>query len=621
MASGADETATFAVELDSKGTQGPAEAAARSLTDLQSKIEGDIAALANMNKALRNLKGGGDVAKAQLDALKDRITAQKATIASTQSQYIKLGGTFEKLKPQGDKAGTGIAGLLAKMKDSKGPLGEYATKFGALSDAVGGGVAAAGTLAVAAAVVALTVAIIAGVAALTSYGIATANAHRAELLQLDGLTKVRNYYGLAAGSATEMQKALDSVSAGSAASREDLLGYEKQLYQTGLRGNNLTEALEGVAITLSAQGSGRADIFAATVAGAARSGVAVKQFTDDAKARLGGLAAAQMLDLNVQTKKLHENFAALFFGLKIDPVLEGLKGVTDLFSQNTETGKALKTLVETLFQPLVDEVGNSGPLVKRFFQGMVLAALDVAIAVQKLRLWFRATFGDSTILKGFDATTTALAAGKIALFAVLAAVTLVGIALGVAAVEAAIFLAPWIALAAAAFAFGYAIGYVINYVKDIHWGQAASDLVDGFVGGISRGVQRVVAAVKSMGRAALEALRHVLDSHSPSKAASKLGITLPQGQAEGIDEGRHLVRAAARRSGQDSLDSMSIGSSLDGGNTSPAAPAGRGPVQITLAPVFNFNGEPTEHKKSVRDEFMQLLTGVAASIGASLDPA
>src|SRR6266568_5880004 len=119
-----------------------------------------------------------------------------------------------------------------------------------------------------------------------------------------------------------------------------------------LRGEQLSQALQGVAIKASVQGDAAAGAFAQWAAGANVSGRAVKGLTDDVKARLGGIAGRQMELLTVQAEKQHESFLALFSGLKVDKFEKAHLSVTKLLSQSTNSGKALKTIVTLALQPL-----------------------------------------------------------------------------------------------------------------------------------------------------------------------------------------------------------------------------------------------------------------------------
>jgi len=99
----ADVTATFAMELQDQ-TSDPAMSAADALEKLKGKIADDVAALKAMNQAMRNLKGGTTTNVAAFRELRDQIAAQKASIASAQSAFIQLGGSFREMKEEASGA-------------------------------------------------------------------------------------------------------------------------------------------------------------------------------------------------------------------------------------------------------------------------------------------------------------------------------------------------------------------------------------------------------------------------------------------------------------------------------------------------------------------------------------
>lgn len=613
-----DDKATFVVDLQATG-KSPVVEMSSALKDLRAKLQEDTAALGEMQKALRNLKGGGAVAQAQFEQLSARIKAQKATIAQTQSKYLELGGSFKNLKSSGSQASGALGTFAERAKASGGPLGTFSNRLGGVVELLGGGFTAAAA-AGAVALLALVAAVVAATVALGAYGLAQANAHRNELLTLEGLTKVRNYYGLAAGSASEMQAAITKVAASSALGRDRIAGLEQGLYRMGLRGQNLTDALEGVAIATSAAGEGQGQLYAGQIALAARSGVAVKGLTNEIKNRFGGVARAQLLDLNVQTAKLHESFAALFQDLHIEGVLEALHSVTELFSQNTNSGKALKLLVETLFQPLFGQIGEAGPLARNFFQGIIIATLRTAIAIQQTRLWFRRTFGAPDILKGVNATKEALLIGQAVLYGFGAALAIVAAAIALVVAGLAAMLSP-IQTAKALF------GGLGDYLAGLNWRQLGSNLVDGFINGINAGISRVVSTVKNLGNAALEALRHSLDSHSPSRLTFGIGnIGVAGGLALGQQAGIPRVRASAGGLGRAALGGL--GSELDRGSArargdsafGSAAPRRAAGPRVHIENLNCHGGEPRERAQSTKDALLETLSQIGASIGAAIDP-
>jgi hypothetical protein len=352
-----DVTASFNLNVESNAKQ-IADEGAEGLANFQEKMAGSVEELRNLNTAFRNLKGGAGVSAKALDEMKQRIGAQKAAISAQQAAYLKAGGTFKEL---GERNRARAASELAQQKakaaadkkakddaTAKAKLTKNEIALGTMLGEVYMGLARR-TLAVASATARATV-------SLLSFGVAVADARRSELLQLEGMTKIRyGLYGMGAGyrlaadKASFLQSQIDEVSSNSAVGRDVVAGYAAQLYKTGLRAGNLQAALEGMATTAATQGEEQAQRFAGMAAGARMAGYSVKKLADDVKARLGGIAEAQMLSLTAQTMKLRESFAMLFSGLKIDKLLRGLKSITSIFQQNTIEGMALKQLLSNCF--------------------------------------------------------------------------------------------------------------------------------------------------------------------------------------------------------------------------------------------------------------------------------
>jgi hypothetical protein len=619
----ADETATFAVNLED-GTSGPAEAAAVALGNLQKKIVADTTALGQMQKALRNLKGATTPNVSQIAELSKRIEAQKQAIAGAQSSYLQLGGNFEASKKKARSFVERLGELGQTAKGLPGPVGGVVGQLQSLSGIVSRGALVGGLVAVAAVLVAVAVAAVAATAALLKFGISSANARRNEALHLESLTKMRNVFGLAAGNAKEMQASIDRVSGTTALGRDKLGEYTAELYKMGLRGKNLDSALEGMAIKGAVVGDEGAKAFGQWAAGAARAGKSVQRLTDDVKARFGGIAAAQLLDLDVQTKKLHESFAALFADLGIDKLLEGINSITALFSQSTRSGQALKAIMETVFQPLVDAITYVAPIAKRFFQGIIVGALLVSIAVLKLRRYFRETFGGGELISQAALMKTALLAGvaAVGLFAaamLLAFGAIVAVlvfaapflwaavaAVGALAVQGLILAAPFI-LAAVAVGALIAAGYQLYQLwKEIDWTSLGTAIVDGIVNGIKASAKWLTDTVNELGTGALDALKSTLGIASPSKAFAQLGIAIPQGVAAGIDAGKGDTQSA-----------------VDGLVGVPGAPRGQasGSVTIDVGGITINAGagdQASDIAADVERELVPVFERIAIQLGAML---
>jgi hypothetical protein len=604
-------TSTFSVDLKD-GTSGPAMSAANALKQLRGQLDEDTKALAAMQRAMKNLQGGTSVNVQQFRALKAQIDAKKQSIAQAQSSILSLGGSLDKASSKGGKMTSLLEQLTKQAQGMPGPMGGVVGRLESLRGLVAGGAIALGLIAIVAALAALTVAALATAAALLKYGVAQADARRSELLRLEGLTKLRFLYQATAGNAGEMQKALDQVAAGSAVGRGQLAKYNEQLYRMGLRGQNLTHALEGVAIKLQVQGEAAASSFAGWAAGAARTGHSVKKLADDVKARLGGIAAKQMLSLDVQTQKLSESFSALFYDLKIEGFLKALQMVTQLFSQNTATGRALKVLVETIFQPMVNAMETAGPIAKRFFQGLVIGALAITIGILTVRNWFKRTFGDSEILKGIDATRLALWAG-------VAVVSLLAGGVAALAIAFVVLASPILAVVAGIYSLYRAGQGLVQLWEGIDWSGLGTSIVQGIVGGLKSGAKWVTDAVSNLGTSAWKTFRAKLGIASPSKAFAKLGLALPQGVQVGIERGRPDVERSVGRM----VDMPDAASAAPSSSPSPAA--ARAPssqsTQLTFSGdihVHTQSDKPREMAADFRRELEQVLEGVLLSLGGRI---
>lgn len=567
MASEADTaSATFRIALED-ATSGPAAASAAGLQALRDKIDGDIGALRGLQQALRNLKGGGVAADSTIAGLKDRIAGQKATIAGAQAGYLKLGGALDGIRKKGPAGDGGLGGLAKAMREidvaQKSQAAAKRTKAIAEASQLAGGrvaslggslsklgsIMSAGTavsIALGAAILAVAAATLLATKHLIEYGIATANARRNELLRLEGLAKIRNYWSgfsattaNAAKTAGFLQSQIDAVSGSVAIGRDQVAGYAEQLWKMGLRGGNLQAALQGVATTAAVQGEAQAQAFASWAAGANLTGQSVKRLAADVKARLGGIAAAQLLSLDVQTRKLHESFGMLFSGLRIEKLLEGVSKITELFSQTSATGRALKAIVEALFQPLIDGATTGTPIVKRFFQGMVIAALYTTIGILRLRNWLRSAFGKET-WKGLDT-------GRVALVAGASAAMVLAFALGIAAIAALVLVAPLVIA-------GLAIAQLISWGAALYdwwaakdWSTLGKSILEGVVNGIRSGMSKAWDAVKSLAQGLEDKFCSVLGIHSPSRRFQTHAVGIGLGAAAGINASRgHAERAAMR---------------------------------------------------------------------------
>jgi hypothetical protein len=636
----ADNEITFAMDLEGSLKES-ADADADALERLKGGIQESTEQLRAMQRAYSVLSKSSTANAATVKALKDRITASKAALTSQTEALVKMKGAFEKAPKPILQTEAGVKQLLQAAGQTRGPLGEMVRQLSATKKILGAGVIAAGLIAIAAGMAALTAAAAGAVAALAAYAVTQADARRSDLLRLEGLSKWRNYWlemvtgqRRAADSAAFLQSNIDRVAASSPLARDRIAEMTGELYKAGLRGGRLQQALEGLAVTEAAQGKEAGDIFKARVMGAYLYGTSIKKLSEDAKARLGGVVKAQMLSLGVQQQKLRESINHLFDGIKIERLLEGLHSLTEMFSASTEHGRALKTILEVTLQPLINAAARGGPLMKRFFQGIIIAALLLAITVLKVRNVLRDTFGGSDILKGLDLQRGALYAG-IAVFGAFATVV------GVTAAGLAVFAGLAAAAAYSVYQLARPFIYVIEqgsklaaWVLATDWHVLGTTITQGIAAGITAGAGAVWDAMKNMGTGAIKAFKDKLGIKSPSKVAMAATLEVPRGSVKALDAGRPMVKRAAEQLGAATEAGLRAGaerSSGGGGIPAPqlaaAAPAPRGaaaPQRSTTTQTFNFGDvivpggsgqSPDQLKAMLREVLAEMLEGAAIQRG------
>lgn len=631
-------------ELDVKTTGADdVEKAADALEKLGDAIDADAKQIAAMQKALRNLKGDAQGNAGAIDQLKTRIDAQKKSVAQSTAAYLQMGGAFKKrpkppapppspieqaveapkaVKP--DVPVTPVAvnrvkafrdqlknmlGDVSKLPGPVGQLGGMVTRLGGslTSVAMLGAAAAAALVAVAGAVAALT-------AKLVSYGITVADTLRSERLQLEGLSKMRFLFQRTADSADHMLATIDKVAASTPIARGKLVEMTTQLEKMGLRGNNLTAALEGMAIKLSTQGSEAANNFAGWAAGANMTGRSVQKLADNVKARLGGIAQKQMESLTVQTLKQQEAMQSLFGALKIDAFLKARKVLVDMFSQSTESGRALKGMLTRIVQPLIDGVTAALPIVKKFFVGIILASLDLGIAFLRVRKWWRQTFGKPSGDSSIDWLRVALTTGKAVVIAFAVALGIVGGAFYIGFIRPVSFVVNHLARMVTMWS------RVTDALRTGDWKGAGKAMIDGLLGSLKAGAKLILSFMYDLGALAVGALKKAIGASSPAKAFIAVGKTIPEGVGVGV---REETPAA-----QDAVDSMikipppaategaARGAASGVATRGAAQPAGNtisiGDININAGGTSN----PRELAAQFRIELERVLESVAIQMGA-----
>lgn len=601
---GGTPTATFALDLKDE-TAGAAKAAAAALLNLKSVIDDDVKSLREMQKAMKRLTSGTTTNVAAFRSLNKRITEQKSKISKSQASFVEMGGTFTKTGKKSRSLSEllkGLGGDAAKSGVSMGAMGGVATRLGAaLANPVGVAIA------LGAALLAISVAAVAATVALLRFGVAAAGAARSEALQIEGLNTLRQQFGRTTASVEAMQAAIDRASDSTNIGRGTLQRYARQLSRAGLRGDALTEAVEAMGLAAQVQGDRGANRFRALAINARLTGGSVRDLARDYRDRLGPIARRQMLGMDNQMARLRRSINALFRGLRIEAFLESVSEITSQFSQSTVAGRALRGIIERLLQPLIDSITVVGPLVAGFFQGMIIAALGMEIAILELQIVFRRTFGRTEFTTNLNLLNVAIVAGAI-FFGLL---VIAALALGAAFVAVGIIVAGWIAVfttlpalvIAALVGIGLAISEAFDFFTETDFTAMATDMINGLIAGLRSGAARLVQQVRILAVGVSSAFRAVLGIASPSRVFAQFGLNISQGVAQGIDAGAPAVDDAAN-----TLVEAPIGGGLGG-----AASFTFGDININTGE----STDPRELAMAVRDELASILRGVSIEMGTT----
>lgn len=642
-----DAKASFAIELQDDVSSG-ALSAAEALVKLQDQLAADTKALGDMQKAMRNLKSAttADV-KAPMEALNKRLEETKNRIATSQGAFVALGGKF-------GATGKSASGFRAKMLELEkaaqsmpGPLGGVITKLSSYTSKMTA--AQLSTIALGAAFIGTAAAAAVLTKSLFDEALAAGDATRNELLHFEALTKMRNMLGIAPGKAADMQNAVDKVSASVSIGRDKVAGYAEQLYRSGLRGANLETALEGASVKASALGDAAGSSFAGFAASVALGGGSVKRLADDVKNRFGGIVQRQMSSLEVQQRKQKENWASLFRGVNVEPVLNALKGLRDILNVNTAAGQALKGIFGSMLKPIMSAAESGIVFIRRFFKQMLIGALEMKIAYQEVRNWWAKTFGKASVTQT-SSLLDKIELGRIAVYVLAAAFAYLATTVTVSAISAiasfgttllmtvvpaiwagvtaaasfavSILAVTWpfllAAVAVAAFVAGIAALY--DLWNEIDWTDLGRNLWKGIVEGLNAGWEAVKSVFSDLASEAANAFATALGIASPSKVFAELGYELPAGVAKGIQQGA----PEAQRAAANIVQAPGLGTTTQRGPSNEVA-AGAGArasttnartVTIGELHVHAQTSDPKGMAVAFRRELESVLEGLSLEVGA-----
>ena len=592
-------------EASYRATETAADKAAKALEKINVAMESASGTkLANLQVRQAEAAKAADAAKeslvaeaAALDKLKaasSAAAAEESKLKKTQDEAKKAAQAAEEVaeKAAGTGSSKAIASGLGKLG---GPLGEVGKKlFGAkaavekLGKALGDGgpyaIAAVAAVAVVAAVAAISAAAIVGVAKITEWAVSLADAARSNSLLSQGIAK-----SVAGG--IELDKTIGKLEDSVPATRDELTQMASELAKTGLKGDELSKALETAAIKA-------------------------------AKAKFGPDWQKQLISLDSSTARLKRGFSSLFSGLKIEGLLEALSSLVNLFSKNDAAGRAIKVVFESLFQPLVDGLTAWIPKARAAFLQFEILVLKALIAIKP--------FGSKILLvaEAIGVLAALIIGGLVFVVGVLVvnlAVLAVGFALIVGAVVAVgygifklgqffadLSLTIGTALVAAWNFVVDTFNGIVDFLSGLSLTQIGTDMINGLVTGITNAGAAVLKAVTGVVGGAIDAAKKTLGIASPSKVFAEIGMNTGEGMAGGVDKSADKVQSSL-----ESLASPQTALEATGGAAKPGAPAsndqggGKG-VQA----VFNFYG--VAGAEDAQDLFTKALEGFAVQIGAEV---
>lgn len=534
-----------------------ASAMAKAFDNEASKLDG-----------LRQSAGGAAQNVAKLKAEQAKLAeAEKKSAAETKA----AADASAKQAAAANLAATGTGKLneaaegFGKLGGPVGMLGQKvlgtAEGVGKMFSSMGAGkaiaaITAVGVVGLVVAIAALAVAAATALVKVAAWAIGLGDANRSAALLSAGIA------GTVKGGA-ELESKLDSLQNKFPQSREELQGMAGDLAKTGLKGKALTDALEDAA-------------------------------EKAARVKFGPDFAKQVNALPNLSKRFQQNIAGIFGGLELDGLLKGLGDLVNMFDKNTATGKAIKVVFESLFQPAIDGVSGFIPKVISAFIQFEIWVLKAMIAI-----------------KPFGSTLQLIGVGIVAMGA-MAIAPLVAIAAGLAAMAATAV------VAVKGFKDLYDGGKAAyDKLKAMSFSEIGTMLIDGLVSGITGGVDKVVKAVSGVADSAIGAAKSVLGIASPSKVFAQIGGFTAEGMAGGVDEGSAEVKGA--------LETMVSPPEVMGGGSAPVAAAPSGSAQggkgfdFTGA-QFTFNGvkDASDATTMFGEMLTRFIEGDAAQLGAEV---
>lgn len=558
---------------------GDASGAARAAAALQ-------ALGARQAEATEKVKTANAAMLSQAAAL-DKLKASAAGAAASQAKVVSAQDSAKNAakaveKAQAAAAGSGKVNEIAEgFGKLGGPLGSVGQKaFGAaeglkkLTASLGsaGPYAAIAVVlvAVAAAVTAVAAAAVAATASVAAWAVSLADAARTNVLLTAGIAK-------SVEGGEELTRTIEGLTAQVPLTSAELLQLAKPLADAGLKGAELSSALEEAAVK------------AATV-------------------KFGPNFAKQLSALPVLATRIQASFSRIFSGLKIEPILAALESFASLFDKGMASANAISVVFESLFQPLVDGAAQVLPKLRTGFIEFQILVMQALILIKPYRaeiLLVAQAFGIMALAVG---GIIALAFGAVlaafsAQFALIAAV-------GTAVIATIIsFKDSIVAAGLAAVNFGAgiisAVGGAIDFLRGLSLADIGTAMINGLVQGIVNAGPALLGAITGIASGAINAAKSALGIASPSKVFAEIGMNTAKGMSQGVEGESTAV--------QGSLESLVAPPAAAAAPATATASGSGGVFNIT---VNASGGDGASIAEAVRSVIQDLLTQAGGGVPA-----
>jgi len=582
---------------------------ASQLADLEKKIKAEGTALAALERQMAKMQRGKSIDIDSYKQLQGAIDAKTGSIKGLQGQMI---------------------GLSEKTDESSGAVGGLGKALESMK---------AGPAAAAIAVLAIiATAIVVATYKLASFALAAADAHRSFLLILEGATGSDK---AARGAAS----AIDRVAKNSALARSQIEEYGRALAVADLSGQLFAGTLQTLATVASVAGSeaankiqeivkkskglGHFQIESESLVGlgiemgalAKSFGMSIAEMQAKMKAgsisiedglnklngllqsRFAGVAAKQMLGFDVQVMKLHENLAGLFKDVKIEGFLTQLQGLLSFFDSSTASGKALKYTLTSMMSGFFTAAGMALPYVKALLTGLLIAGLNLYIALKPAirAIGDALGIGTTTSADGLAAMVTiGKGIGYVMIFVVAVFATMFATMNAIIGAFTSFVPLGAMVIGAIVGSFGSLVSSASDALSGIK--KLGGDVVDGVVAGILGGIGRAVAAITKLGSSMANAFTSVLQIHSPSRLFRAHARQVPAGAALGVEDGTDDVQGA--------VATMMAPPAIKGGTRRSSSKAGGsfGPLRINI-----YGRDAADIWAQLEEKVIALLDGVELS--------